>query len=430
MGKGGDMSSQIPRKTFQVTSLQVAYPSIDGLGKWTNVLAGSLLAAYILRITIPAVWLTPISPYAVNFGGYFVLASALVYFLSSNLMMDAPALLLLLCVIVTIFFSPDLEIALSKGLLWILLFVVVGPLLSGVKGRAFRDLLWRWHKETMLIVTVLSFFWYMGRLPQYGKGVSGITLHCMLLGPFAALATIYATVKTLEARSYKYGLIASVSFLTCLASGSRSSALGAAAAVTMIPVLRIKSQALRLVCIIFLLAAVFSARSVFDFNSLDGSPVFKSGSPFEKYVAELQQKGMSNTREQLWKMRWNEFDSSPIVGIGIGVEEAGGSKTEYGSIVVEPGSSYLAILSMTGIIGALSFGILMVSLVMKVRKKWTFLESTDRTEIVAVGMFWAVHAVAEGWIFAGGSILCLFFWLWAGRLSNLGSLPPKRSLVS
>jgi O-antigen ligase len=251
-----------------------------------------------------------------------------------------------------------------------------------------------------------------------------------LLGPFAALAVIYATVKTLETRSYKYGFIAAVSFLTCLASGSRSATLGAVAAVTMIPVLRIKSQALRWICIIFLLGTVFFVRSEFDFNSLDGSPVFKSGSPFERYVAELQQKGVSNTRERLWEARWAEFNSSPVVGIGIGVEKAGGSRTAYGTTVVEPGSSYLAVLSMTGIIGALSLGILLVSLAMKFQKKWTFLNSTDRTEVVAVGMFWAIHAVAEGWIFAGGSILCLFFWLWVGRLSDLGSLPPKRSFAA
>jgi O-antigen ligase len=248
-----------------------------------------------------------------------------------------------------------------------------------------------------------------------------------LLGPFAALAAIYATVKTLDRRSYKYAFLAGLSFLTCLVSGSRSAALGAVAGVAIIPIFRIKSRALRWICIIFLLGTAFFVRSTFDFNSLDGSPLFAGGDSFEKYVAELQIKGMTNTREQLWKDRWVEFDSSPIVGIGVGVEEAGGTKTEYGTIVVEPGSSYLAILSMTGIVGALSFGILVLTLVVRVQKKWTLLNSTDRTEIVAVGMFWAVHAVAEGWIFAGGSILCLFFWIWVGRLSNLGSLQFKSS---
>jgi O-antigen ligase len=249
----------------------------------------------------------------------------------------------------------------------------------------------------------------------------------MLLGPFAALAVIYATVKTLETRSYKYGLISAVSFLTCLVSGSRSAVLGAVAAVAVIPIFRIKSQLLRWICVISLLSAAFFIRSTFEFDSLDGSPLFKGGSPLERYVTELQQKGMANTREQLWEVRWDEFASSPIVGLGIGVDTSGGFQTEYDTTVIEPGSSYLALLSMTGIMGVLGFVILIMNLVMKVRKKWTLLNSTDRTEIVAVGIFWAIHAIAEGWIFAGGSILCLFFWLWVGRLSNLASLTVKRS---
>jgi hypothetical protein len=341
-------------------SYAVSAPSEAGVTRM-KVLAGSLLIAYLIRITIPAVWLNSISPYAVNFGGYFVLVVALIYFLAGNLSMDTAAALLVGCVIVTIFSSADIWVAAQKGFLWLSLFAVVGPLLSGLKVRAFRDLLWHWHKAAMLFIAVVSFFWYVVRLPQYGKGVSGVTLHCMLLGPFAALAVIYATVKALETRSYKYGLVAGVSFLTCLVSGSRSAALGAVGAVVLIPILRIKSQVLRWTCMISLLGSMFLIWSAFNFGSLDGSPVFKSQNPFERYIAELQQKGLENTRKQLWAIRWTEFDSSPIVGIGLGVESKGGSRTEYGTIVVEPGSSYLAILSMTGIVGALSFGILMVT---------------------------------------------------------------------
>jgi len=350
-----------------------------------------------------------------------MLAVSLIYLLTRSLRIDAAAVFLLSCVIVTIFFSEEIGVAVSKGFLWVLLFLVVGPLLAGLKVRVFRDLVWRWQKAAVLAVTILSFVWYVAGLLQYGKGVSGFTLHCMVLGPFAALAIIYAAVKAVNERSYKYALIAVVSLLTCLVSGSRSAVLGAVAGVASIPVLQLRSQALRWLCIFLIIVTALFARSWLSFDSLDGSPLFPGNSPLERYVAELQQKGLVNTREQLWETRWSEFNSSRAVGIGIGVDTSGGLKTEYGTITIEPGSSYLAMLSMTGLLGVLSFGVLMITLVMKFRKNWDFLGSVETTEIVAVGIFWAIHALVEGWVFAGGSIFCLFFWLWVGKLSNLGS---------
>jgi O-Antigen ligase len=423
----GSLNMRIPRHTFRVASTKRKSAPIDVKAHWIKALAGSLLGAYLLRITIPGVWLDSISPFVVNFGGYVALAAAAVYLLAQNLRTNTTAILLAGCVVLTVFFSMDIGTAMGRSFLWLLVFIVVGPLLSGFKARLFREMLWRWHKLAMVAVAVLSFLWYTARLPEYGKGVSGVTVHCMLLGPFAALAVIYATVKTIETKSYKYGFISAISLLTCFVSGSRSAALGAVVALAVIPILRLKSQTLRWTSVFLLLCMAFFVRSAFNFDSLDGSPVFKADNPLDRYVAQLQQKGMENTRAELWDMRWAEFESSPIAGLGIGVESSGGSRTGYGTTVIEPGSSYLAVLSMTGITGALGLLGLFLTLLVRVRKKWTIISSTDRTEIAAAGIFWAVHAVAEGWIFAGGSILCLFFWLWVGRLSSLGTLIPGSS---
>jgi O-antigen ligase len=145
------------------------------------------------------------------------------------------------------------------------------------------------------------------------------------------------------------------------------------------------------------------------------------------YVKELTGKAGVNSREILWQNRWAEVDASPLVGVGIGVDTFGIVKSEYGTVVVEPGSSYLAVLSMTGVLGSVSTLLLIFSAIIKFLGKWDTIPEDIRTEVFAVGAFWAVHAVAEGWIFAVGSILCLFFWLWIGQVVSLGSLTFKGS---
>ena len=388
--------------------------------KCLKTIAAGLLVSYFLRITIPAVWLNSISPFTVNFSGYFVLAFALIYIALRNLRVDSTVFFLFACLAINIFFSEDIVTAAIKGGAWCLLFAVVGPLFRSHKAQTFRDQLWGLHKHSLMGVTLLSFLWYTSGLPAYGKGISGITMHSMLLGPFAALSLIYSAVKMIRDKSAKYGLIALLSFLTCLVSGSRSAALGALAGVVVIPLFYIRHRAIKWLCIMFLMILAFLVQVTFDFTAMDGAPLFKSGDSFERYVSELQQKGLINTRDEMWEMRWREFYSSPIVGIGIGVDSLD-TRTAYGTRVVEPGSSYLSILSMTGIMGALSITILILSIAKKVWQKWDILDFTDRTEVSAAGIFWAFHAIAEGWIFAAGSILCLFFWLWVGRLLNLGS---------
>jgi O-antigen ligase len=402
----------------------ISTPTLKSNVGWLKALAGGLLSAYFLRVTTPAVWLTHISSFAVNFGGFFILFASFLYLLKKDIRSELTTIFLLFCIILAILFSEDQRLAFVKGSLLILLIIVVGPFFKGLIAQEFRSLLWNWQRLAVLSVTLLSFAWYSLGLPEYGKGTSGVTLHCMLLGPIAALASIFAVIKTLNEKSYTSGFVAVVSVLTCLLSGSRTAVLGLIVGLLIIPVMQLRSQAARWLISLFIITGSLLAWSSFDLGSLDGASSYVEDSPVKQYTETLYEKGMKNTRRYLWQMRLTEFESSPLFGIGIGVDSLGGTKTDYGTLVVEPGSSYLAVLSMTGLMGAVSILVLLLSLTIRFRNNWNFISRDNRAEVVSVGAFWAVHGVAEGWIFAGGSILCLLFWLWVAHFGDVGRAGP------
>ena len=140
----------------------------------------------------------------------------------------------------------------------------------------------------------------------------------------------------------------------------------------------------------------------------------------------LARKGIENTRADLWQSRIEEFKSSPVFGIGVAMGTGSGSAIEAnGSIRVEPGSSYLAVLAMTGALGTVAFfsamGLLLYGFI-TVQSKTPL----DKDILSAAGIFLAVHGVAEGWILGFGSPLCFLFWLWLGNFGD-AALQPVRA---
>jgi O-antigen ligase len=137
-------------------------------------------------------------------------------------------------------------------------------------------------------------------------------------------------------------------------------------------------------------------------------------------LTELAAKGNVNTREGLWKARIKEIREHPVVGIGIGMgEDEGVELNEEGKINVEPGSSYLALLSMTGVLGGLGFTILLGWAAFLWHRSFQVLPPGHAPLLAGIGAFLGVHAIGEGWLLAVGSPLCFIFWLWLGRLVDL-----------
>jgi hypothetical protein len=394
----------------------------------------ALIAAYLVRVTIPSVWLYPIAPDLVNFAGFAFLFLAAAYLFSrSGMQINQLSFMLIVLLIITTTLSVDLDIAISRAVLWGLVFVVAGPFFTSPQAIVLREHLWDKSKYIVISVTAISFIWISLRLPQFGKGVSGITMHSMLLGAIAGLASVisFSNLLALTVRSlFSWGLFIT-SALTCLLAGSRTAVLAAIAGCVAVVIMRLPGMMVRAVAFASMTILVIMSWFLFDIGDADMQNMSAASDASHIYLSELAKKGSINSRQQLWSNRIEEFTESPIVGVGIGVDTFITTKNAFGAKIVEPGSSYLAIISMTGIVGATGLALLLFSLIHQVITRNDMIKEKDLAQAAGVGVFWAIHGIAEGWIFAGGSLLCLLFWIWVGRLANLaGALPEDQRVLS
>ena len=136
---------------------------------------------------------------------------------------------------------------------------------------------------------------------------------------------------------------------------------------------------------------------------------------WEGFTVGLQTKNEANvelgaygSRTEKWTARMEEFISSPLYGVGFAAQDPNG-KDYYDTVTgtVEPGSSWLCILSMTGLIGFLLF-------VNIIKKPYQYLKNNPtpyNSLLLGLLVFICTHMVSEGYIYAGGSALCFMAWL-------------------
>lgn len=130
---------------------------------------------------------------------------------------------------------------------------------------------------------------------------------------------------------------------------------------------------------------------------------------------ERGENSILSSREVKYNYRIEEFKSSPIIGIGFGAIDINSGdiyNTETG--VIEPGTSWLAILSMTGIIGLTFILYIFYSCIKSTIDKKRNLSYllTGLIAFISISMF------SEGYIFAAGSPLCVIAWLIIGECKD------------
>ena len=323
-------------------------------------------------------------------------------------------------IIVLLAFAAGICLAkqpISAGLHWLglaLLILAVGPVIVNPVAVEVRAAAWRFSINGMVVLTGVFILWYLLRLPSYGAGdFSSFTNQCMLLGQIVGMGICIALSRAIHGRSWRWGLLAILGIVPLLASGSRVATLATAAAGCFL-LIRRKPVLGGLVAIFFLMALCS-----FIINGQSG----QSNQSSDSLTGALSRKGTHNNRAALWQSRVEEFKSSPLFGIGIAMGTGSGSDVrESGAIRVEPGSSYLAVLAMTGATGFMSFfsalGVLLFGFASARRKA-----DLDRDTLSVVGTFLAVIGVAEGWILGFGAPLCFLFWLWLGNVGDFASHP-------
>ncbi len=300
-----------------------------------------------------------------------------------------------------------------------LLMIAVGPVMVNPVAMEMRAAAWRLVEKGLPGLLLVSASWYLFHLPcPFGRSpFAGFMTQSMLLGPFTGIGVIIAVVRALHGNLWRWGALALIGVLPLLAAGSRIAILAAGGAGCFL-VLR-RKPVLGSVLMLLFVATIWSFVTS---GKQEQAPPPPPGS----VMSGLARKGIQNDRDLLWQARFNEFKSSPLVGVGIGMGEGEGvERDSKGNIQIEPGSSYLAILSMTGSLGTITFllgiGTLIYGFANNQRKA-----PVEKDILAAVGIFFAVHGVAEGWILSFGSPLCAFFWLWLGNFGD-AALPPSVS---
>jgi len=277
-----------------------------------------------------------------------------------------------------------------------------------------RAAAWRLTVTGMTTLTGIFVVWYVLRLPNFGAGdFSSFMNQCMLVAPISGMGVVIALTRALHGRSWRWGLLAAAGLVPLVAAGSRVAVLATGAAVCFLLVRR--KPALGGIFAFLFLCLVCGFVLQHSTNEASNEP-----------VSALDRKGIANSRTDLWQSRIDEFKSSPVFGIGVAMGTGSSSDVEEGGAIrVEPGSSYLAVLAMTGVLGTLSFSVALGLLLhgfASARQK----PSLDRDILSVVGVFLAMHGVAEGWILAFGSPLCFLFWLWLGNVGD-AALQPIRA---
>lgn len=376
-----------------------------------------LVFAYLVRASVLSLWVSFIPARIMSNGGYCVLAISFVF-----LVIDKYKKVSVICVlfIASIFlgvpFSSRLSEALFKWAGLALLIAVVGPLFISERARYFRCAAWQSFKWGFITVGILSTMWYALHLPNLGRGLfTGVMLHSMLLGPMAGMAVLFCAHRAFLKRSITFTSLSILFVIPCVLSGSRIAVLALVFGFIVLVIFYLSRSGLiktALIIWLTLLIAFLYFAFVEDVMSSKTS---------SKYMSDLQEKGWTNTRQELWEARWAEFNHSPVVGVGIGTGEGRGTAVDVaGKINVEPGSSYLALLAMTGLAGALGFLSILANIF---RSAWMnksmMMSNASVSLLLAISGFLAVHMIAEGYILAVGSPFCLLFWLCLGRMNDL-----------
>ena len=148
-------------------------------------------------------------------------------------------------------------------------------------------------------------------------------------------------------------------------------------------------------------------------------PLWKSfsGGLIEKMEYAEDQGDIFASRTYFWEARLREFESSPLIGVGFASVDPTLSETNAFDSTngrVEPGSSWLAVLSMTGLAGFIPLVSLLLLQIANLLRRQT--NSSDDTLYGALLFFFIVHMFAEGYIFSAGSGLFFYFWLLLGKI--------------
>lgn len=387
--------------------------------------------AFLVMIAMGAPILGPLAALSPLYPVTFA-AGSVVVLLTKNLRISLPMAFLVAACAASIvlanplpIFQPWMRLCYS-----LLVFIVLSPLLTSPTLTVFRIQLYQWVMRLSVFIGVGSFFCYflginyMSASYQAVPGTAGLfgglTVQSMLLGPMSAIGFIYLLYQTL------HELMSSGTFsrprlsmmLACLCSvllsASRGAflAMAAAAGYTLFMFLKDKPHQLLKIglCLVLAAGALYPVMGYFASGMI------------AKQQANEESGGTFSSREILWNDRKKEFLDSPVYGVGFASQRIISYAISLRTGVIEPGTSYGAIFAMTGLLGGIPF---MYIFLLNILKRPPRLHPREPviSPAQATLVFFSLHMVTEGYVFAGGAALGAVFWCTLGAASAYRNRP-------
>ena len=330
---------------------------------------------------------------------------------------DRTALFFLIVCLLSLLFNaniPSYFRAWQRLAIYVGVVFVVGPMFVSPSISRLRSKFLFYSMDLCVLLSVASFIGYFfdinymvrnGEVLEIGVGsFSGFMIHSIYLGLFAGLAAAYMLIRTLSENNKPNKILLSFFTLCCLGacilSSSRNGVMsGLVGCLTALFswFREKKSKAISWVFVVVLLGAITF-------------PIWGELTDFlvEKQVENKEMGGVLYSREKKIEARITEFKRSPIYGIGFCVIDPKLDVVNIENGQIEPGSSWLEIASMTGIVGFALF----VTLCLKALKRaWNIEDKLKSSVLLALLASFMAHMIFEGWILAPHSIMVVVFWL-------------------
>ena len=243
---------------------------------------------------------------------------------------------------------------------------------------------------------------------------SGFCSHPMWTSCAAAFSTLFFmsmafrdSIKSKMQRFFCFAMVLLSLYVTMI-SASRSAFFLSLACSLLIIWMQSKNFAIVRNLIIVGLAAVFFAPFL-----------MKNSQAMMNKKNGLEITTENTSRDELWSQRMEEFNSSPIWGIGFAAHGVGMNKQVGRN---ESGGSFISVLAQAGVIGIFFIALIWLAAIMLPQKIGT----DPNTILFYVGfVFMSVHSILEGYMFQAGWYLCLIIWFVIGLMIEHKRLSQK-----
>ena len=290
--------------------------------------------------------------------------------------------------------------------------------ISSARAIIFRRYVFRYALMYICILSIGSFFaFFLGvnymqvgtqlGLAEYssnGGTFGGLVNHSMTLGPISMISALAFYVIYQNNNSKIFIVLFFLSAMSAVMAASRSALLGVAVAI-LFSLFFMKSNVngnkkriIIILCISALVAMPIADR------------VFAG--VLNKQEQRKEQGGALSSRQSKFDCRRDEFMKSPLLGVGFVSVDPNGND-EYNPVTgqVEPGTSHLAVLSMTGLLGMFAYTLLLLN-AYKTSKRDNSLNA-QFVMLLLVAMF--THAWFEGYVLSAGGFLSMTYWMIVGQ---------------